>query len=332
VVETLEAVAKSKGVDFHYKTPAVQLLREDQGRVTGAIGQNEAGEYEQFNGAKGVIVCTGGYGHNKEMMEAFTDWQAQMLPTLYEYPEGNQGDGLKMGMWIGAAIDRPPHAVMKFDWIKTMEFEALPRQPFMTVNMEGVRFMDEDLPWAYEANQIMNQTDQVGWKVWDAKWPEEAPAFSSQCCKAWVNHDPALVEEMLKNGHILQADTLEELAEKMGVPVDTFVATAKRYTEMAKKGHDDDYYKHPLRLTTLEKPPYYACQIAAVMLVTLGGLSINEKMQVLDTNKQVVPGLYAAGNASGNFFFDEYVTTVPGTSHSRAITFGRLAAQNALAS
>jgi fumarate reductase flavoprotein subunit len=127
----------------------------------------------------------------------------------------------------------------------------------------------------------------------------------------------------------LKASTIEELAQKIGVPVNKFKATVVRYNELAQQGNDLDFGKHPDRLTTLEKPLFYATRMTSLYLVILGGLKINPRLQVLDTERNVIPGLYAAGNASGSFFGSQYPTTVPGLSHSRAWTFGRLAGQYA---
>lgn len=103
-----------------------------------------------------------------------------------------------------------------------------------------------------------------------------------------------------------------------------------RHSELARGGKDLDFAKHSDRLTTLAKPLFYACKMEVRYMATLGGLKINSKMQVLDTEKNVIPGLYAAGNVSGSFFGHQYPTTVPGLTHSRAWTFGRLAALNAM--
>jgi len=111
----------------------------------------------------------------------------------------------------------------------------------------------------------------------------------------------------------------------MGVPVETFRGVVTRYNEMARQGKDLDFGKHPDRLMTVEEPLFYASQVTAVFLVILGGLKINPRLQVLDTSGEVIPGLYAAGNVSGSFFGNQYPTTAPGLSHSRAWTFGRLA-------
>ena len=234
-----------------------------------------------------------------------------------------------MGLWVGSGMDDLPHCIMRFDMPTKGGFFNLARQPWMYVNINGERFMNEDLPWAYECSQIIQQPGQVCWSVWDAKYNDEWPIMKSQCCKnmgaptfLWSDE---LIPPALENGSLLKADSLEELAELMEVPVDAFVATANRYTELAQGGKDLDFGKHPDRLTTLEQAPYYAMQVGTVHLVTLGGLTINTSLQVLDTAGQVIPGLYAAGNVSGGFFGDEYPTTSPGLSHGRAWTFGRLA-------
>jgi fumarate reductase flavoprotein subunit len=159
--------------------------------------------------------------------------------------------------------------------------------------------------------------------------------MQSQCCKnmgpptfLWDNR---LLEEALDNGSVLKADNIDELARQMKVPDATFKATVARYNELAQNGKDEDFGKHPDRLTTLEKPPYYACPMQSRRMVILSGLKINTKMQVMDTERKVIPGLYASGNVSGGFFGDSYPTTVPGLTHSRAWTFGRLAGLNAAA-
>ena len=143
--------------------------------------------------------------------------------------------------------------------------------------------------------------------------------------------DPKQLDEAIENGNVLTAQTIEELAQKMEVPVETFKATVARYNELARNGKDLDFGKHPDRLTTIEKPLFYACKMEARYMVILGGLKVNTKLQVLDTERNAIPGLYAAGNVSGSFFGNQYPTTVPGLTHSRAWTFGRLAGLNAAA-
>lgn len=329
--------ARALGVDVRFNAPAVRLLREGKGRVTGVIAQNPKSGYIQFNVSRAVVLCTGDYGNDRRMVEKYC-WKAvSSLACSYE-PPLNTGDGHKMGMWIGAAIDDAPHCVMLFDWTAVWSDHGifnLGRQPWLRVNLNGERFMNEDLPWGYECDQIMQQPGGVVWAVWDAKYDSDWPKMKSQCCK---NMGPPTylweaqrLDEAIKNGDVLTAKTIDELANKMDVPVEAFKSTVARYNELTRRGNDLDFGKHPDRLTTVEKPLFYACKIKARYLVTLGGLKINTRMQVLDTDRNIIPGLYAAGNVSGSFFSNIYPTTVPGLTHSRAWTFGRLAGLNAAA-
>jgi len=338
--ETLAQMLLSNGqarrVDYRFDTPAVRLLREGKQRVTGVIAQNAQGDYIQFNVRKAVVLCTGDYGNDREMVRQYC-WPVVNSVRCEYAPPVNTGDGHKMGMWIGAAIDDPPHCVNYFDnavWGQEGLFN-LGRQPWLWVNLQGERFMNEDLPWGYEGNQLLQQPGHVAWSVWDEKWEQEVPRMKSQCCKnmgpptyLW---DPKWLSSALRRGDVLTGKTIEELAQKMEVPVETFKTTVARYNQLAQNGKDLDFSKHPDRLTTLEKPLLYACKMTVDYLVILSGLKINPKQQVLDTEGNVIPGLYAAGNVSGSFFANMYPTTTPGLTHSRAWTFGRLAGLSAAA-
>jgi fumarate reductase flavoprotein subunit len=241
-----------------------------------------------------------------------------------------------MGMAIGAAIDDPPHCPMMFDWSVWAErgLFNLARQPWLYVNIQGERFMNEDLPWGYECNQLLRQPNGFAWSVWDGKYDEEWPLMRSQCCKnmgeptyLW---NPNQLTEAIKKGNVLTAESIESLADKMEVPTDTLRQTVARYNELARNRRDIDFGKHPERMTTIEKPLFYACKMESRYMVILSGLQVNTALQVLDTQRKAIQGLYAAGNVSGSFFGGNvYPTTTPGLTHSRAWTFGRLAGLNA---
>jgi fumarate reductase flavoprotein subunit len=343
----------SQGTDVRFGTTAVQLIRKGKGRVTGVVARDGRGDYLRFNAGRGVVLCTGDYGSDRRMVEQYCWPGVSELHSLYpdmtdlayalqriEGPydrEPNTGDGHKMGMAIGAAIDDPPHCAMLFDytlWSKEKLFD-LARQPWLYVNFNGERFMNEDLPWGYECAQLMQQPEATAWAIWDAKFDQEWPKMRSQCCKnmgpptnLW---NPKWLDAAVREGNVLTASTIAELARKMKVPVAAFEATVARYNEMAQQGKDLDFGKHPDRLTTVAEPLFYAAQVSAIFLVILGGLKINANLQVLDTDGNAIPGLYAAGNVSGSFFGNQYPTNAPGLSHSRAWTFGRLAGRNAAA-
>jgi len=339
LVEMLKSNGQKRGVDYRFETPAIRLLREGKSRVTGVIAQNKQGGYTRFDVNKAVVLCSGDYGSDRQMVDRYCLPVYNSIACAYPQAPLNTGDGHKMGMWIGAAIDDPPHCPMLFDWavwVKETPFN-LPRQPWLYVDLNGERFMNEDLPWAYECAQIMRQTGRVAWSVWDAKFGEEWPKMQSQCCKNMgppttrLTWDKKYFDRVVEEGDVLTAQTIEGLAQKMEVPAETFKLTVARYSELARNKEDLDFGKHPDRLTTIEKPPFYACKMEARYMVILSGLKVNTKLEVLDTERNAIPGLYAAGNVSGSFFSDMYLTTVPGVSHSRAWTFGRLAGLNAAA-
>ena len=326
--------AQALGVNIRFETPAVRLLREGKGRVTGVIAQTPQGDYAQLNAGKAVVLCTGDYGNDRQMVEKYCVPAVVDLKVVYE-PSVNTGDGHKMALWVGAAIDEPPHCAMIWDFAHFSHTGLfnLARQPWLYVNVNGERFMNEDLPYGYECNQMLQQPGRTAWAVWDAKYDQEWPKMKSQCCKnmgpptyLW---NPKQITEALEKGNVLTAQAIEELARKMEVPVETLKSTVARYNELARNGRDLDFGKHPDRLTTIEKPLFYTCKMEARRMVILSGLKINTRLQVLDTERNVISGLYAAGNVSGGFFGNVYPTTVPGLTHSRAWTFGRLAGLNA---
>lgn len=326
----LESNIKKLGVDLRFKTPAVQMVRPDKGRVTGIIAQNSAG-YIKFNASKGVVLCTGDYANEPEMLKTYIPSSENIYGITYPNKQ-NTGDGHKMGLWVGAAMDDGPHAPMYFDQgLDGMPpgYKPVPltRQPWLGVNMMGERYANEDLPYGYVSNSMLKQPESMKWVVWDAKWPEEVDRFGYIVCKEMQPplHIPGEIEELIGKGIILSAATLDELVTKMKVPADTFKATVARYNELAQMKKDLDFGKRTECLTTIEKAPFYATRLATTLLVTLGGLQINDKLQVLDNDSKIIPGLYAAGNTSGNFFFNDYPINVCGVSHGRALTFGRLA-------
>jgi len=269
------------------------------------------------------------------MVKKYCDWQA-LGHLKCAYQGGlNTGDGLNMALQVGAAVDDPYHCAMLFDWAVWSEngLFNLARQPWLYINLHGERFMNEDLPWGYECNQLLRQPGGFAWAIWDAKYDQEWPKMRSQCCKnmgpptyLW---DPKQLDEAIDKGNVLTAQTMEELVKKIGIPIEAFNLTVNRYNEFARNGQDIDFGKHPDRLTTIEKPPFYACKMEVRYMVILSGLKVNTRLQVLDTERNIIPGLYAAGNVSGSFFGSAYPTTVPGLTHSRAWTFGRLAGLNA---
>ena len=131
-----------------------------------------------------------------------------------------------------------------------------------------------------------------------------------------------IVESDVANGNTLVADTLEELAEKIGCPVDTFLATIARYNEQVSKKDDDDFHKPTEFLYPVEEGPFYAAKIGVALLAVVGGLSVNTDLQVLNADKQPIDGLYATGNTSGDLYAIDYPINMAGNSNGRCFIWG----------
>lgn len=340
--------AQEMGVEILYETPMVQLIREPGQRVTGAIAKNKKGEYVRFNANKGVILCTGGYGRDAEMVEKLCP--LALSTSMNVTPVTNTGDGIKAALWVGAAMD-PEHAMMVFDRgvvIPGKElgppwqggFLQLGSQPFLRVNTRGERFVNEDLPYDYAWDAALMEPGQVWWQIWDANWKQDVERFRTTICsriidvpgappRAGIEVQEADINKLIEMKLIKQANSIEELGKQMGVPVETFRATVERYNQLTRQGKDEDFGKLAFRMSALEKAPFYAANLAGMVICNLNGLRINTGLQVLDQELNPIPGLYAAGNDSGSFFAVNYPEMIGGIALGRTATFGRLAGQYA---
>ena len=322
------------GVDIRYQTRAVRLVRKGKGRVTGVIARNKDGHYIHLNARKAVVLCTGDYGSNPTMMQKYCPSAAEVARGNNIYmirnedlrlaPEPlNVGDGHLMAMWIGAEMEPNPHAPMSHASVGPAG-----STPFLRVNIEGLRYENEDVPGQSIANSLVRQPGKKVWQVFDEKWEKELPRMGVGLGRFYEMND--FVRERFVELAI-KADSLKELAQRIEVPLETFKATVDRYNELARLGKDLDYGKRPDRLTTIEKPPFYAGLVIQEFLVVLGGLNTNARLQPLDGDRKIIPGLYLAGNTVGNRFAVDYPTMCAGLSHGMAWTTGRLAGLSAAA-
>jgi fumarate reductase flavoprotein subunit len=319
-VKALMDNAIKKGAVIKFKMRARQLIRKDISRVTGVIAQDWEGNYRRYSATKGIILCTGDYGHNAEMMAKY----CPQNPKLLTRHMTATGDGQMMGLWVGAVIEPAPHAL-----IMHQSPGPTGTNGFLQVNLLGLRFENEDVPGQSYANQVERQPFGNSWQVYDAKYKEQLPAMGIGHGNMYDPHGNP--DEGFSMGPPpLTAGTLEELAEKMEIPQETFLATVRRYNELAHRGKDLDFGKRADRLFPLENPPFYAGPgPRGGFLAIMGGLNVNTKCQALDKDWQPIPGLYVAGNTMGNRFAVDYPTMVPGICNGMALYFGRVAGRNA---
>jgi fumarate reductase flavoprotein subunit len=319
----IEKKAREGGVAIHYSTKAEQLIRDKQtGKVKAVIAQDKDGNYIQCNAAKGVILCTGDYSYNPEMVAKYfpgANLRLGMIPT-------SMGEGHQMAMWIGAVMEKTPHAPLNDI------SHALGTDAFLFVNRYGERFCNEDLDSEAMARQAEEQDGC--WLIVDATWPDDLPRMGLGFLREFEDTPKARkdFQEKVTKGTILEADSIQNLAEKMRVPADAFQKTINRYNELGKEGRDLDFGKRPDRMTAVDTPPFYAHWTPnpdRPMLI-FGGLLTNDRLQALDADGRVIPGLYLAGNTVGGRFKTAYPLLCPGISHGMALTHGYLAGRFAL--
>lgn len=336
---------KSLGIQYDFETTMVKLVKEED-RVTGVIAQTEDG-YVKYEAAKGVIICTGGYSGNADMMEALQPYSVKMTCINYSMP-GSKGDGIKACLWAGAKMD-DVHTAMIFDRgaVKPDSIGGdgngrlfwMGSQPFLAVNLLGERFTNESGPYDYILHASQEEPGQTYCKVWDETYEEDIQRFETHGCSRLYPHmngaqtTPmsyinSVNEELMEEGYIVQADTIEQLAELLNLPADTFSESVKRYNELAANGADEDFGKESHRLSTLDTPPFYGVRMSGgYTICTMDGIKIDTNMNALDTQGNPIPGLYVCGDCSGSYFAASYPNLLSGAAAGRSTTFGRLAGQ-----
>ena len=341
----------------------VEKLIMDNGRCVGLYARDAAtGEYIKCNASKGVILSTGDYSQNTKMLKHFCpeviENNIQCLFTNVDV-EGNftnQGDGIQLGMWAGAQVQQS-HAPMIHHMGGGADLAGvgvMGNAGFLNLDLNGKRFMNEDLPGQQLENQIELQKNRESWQIFDSNWPEQLPympaAHGGACYyEDYASEDegpknnttyrnyksPCQLEAAVADGRAVKADTLEELVAKI-YPDDTAAQqtaldSIQRYNELAKAGYDEDFHKPASRMWAVENGPFYADKFTtALLLVCIGGLESDEDCHTFDADRNIIPGLYVAGNIQGNRFATEYPIGLKGVSHSMAMYYGYVAGKNAL--
>ena len=314
VVEILQNTIERGGNKILRPVRGEQLEKDESGKVVSVVARDENdGKYRRYTGKKGVILATGDIEGDPEMLEAFAP--LALKPTLARYwPVGNNtGDGHKMAYWAGAAFDDPGWAVSMHG--RRDSDASYFSFFFLFINSRGRRFMNEDTWTQAKSVRLLSQPGgDIAYTIMDGKWLEDfgarfeitggqavTPLNIANYGDKW-SPDCGLdetIEKMVIEGKCAwKADTLEELAGKIGVPLKDFLKTVARYNELAAAGDDEDFGKRSELLTTIVKPPFYALKWGTALLDVFGGALTDTNMRVLDPYYEPIPGLYAVGNTA----------------------------------
>ena len=321
---------EDEGVETHYDTCAEVLVKDESGRVTGVIATNKDGEKVYYAASKGVVMCTGSFGSNEKMMKHFypshyakwalennSYWAYMGDDDPVSVMECDDGLGHRMLCWAGAEMEE----ICGWASWQSTGWRSF---PYLMVNTKGKRFMNECTSLLTSSHIIADQPGHGNY-IWQIIPTNDFEMPSS------FGYTKEAAEEMFKMSEAehYEADTLEELAEMIGVPAENLVATVERYNEMCKEGHDLDYHKALRYLDAIDDPPYQAWKMQYFFYCTLAGVRCNDKLQVLDAEHEPIPGLYAGGNTVGYRFGSGYESLLHGGSNGLAATHGYIAGESA---
>lgn len=316
------------GGEVYYSSPAQQLITDDSGRVVGVVCR-QGDDYVRFNASKAVVLATGDYAGNPEMVDKWAPLLKEAATSVYTPAGANTGDSVNMAFWAGGAMQKGGAAAMIHP---IMGGGACGTYSFLRVNKDGGRFCNEDTPLPGITNAYMVAPNHTVWTVMDADFATQVTQMSKLSMYNGTTSgpfDPTLgitpedgMQQTIEAGTSVTGDTIAELAKAMGVPEEALEKTVTRYNELADLGRDDDFGKDAANLFPIKKAPFYASQVTAVLLSCTTGLDVDSNLNVCTAEGAAIEGLYAIGNTAGNFFADGYPMVCPGISHGRAITFG----------
>lgn len=308
-------IVEKAGGEYCFKTTAKRLIVNQNGRVTGVEAEFRK-KTVTFGAKLGVVIAAGGWARSEDLLRRFSPAaeKALKLGGL-----GNSGDGSKMAWALGADLLDVSYTKATYGFNpKTKSSAFVMYNGAMIVNLKGERYADESRPYKELGDLTLSQPDGIGIQIYDAAIHEEA------------QKDPlARTDNLKKNGELYTADTIEELAKAMGLPVDALVRSVKTYNEGIAKGADA-FGRTSLsagdgKPAPIVKAPFYGFRATAVLLSTYCGPKIDSEARVINIFGEPIEGLWAAGEGTGGLHGAAYMS---GTSVGKAVVFGKLAAES----
>ena len=337
--------AQALGVEVYLNTPATAVKLDADGKVCGVTAKTADGTVEYDVACSAAIIATGGFGDNVERIKeelGYTygeDFFGMRLP-------GHDGDGIDMAWAVGAGKS-DFNIEMIFDIFRPgsvgragSDVALIMKQPNLLVNLQGDRFFNEEHVenTTYCGNALAQQKNNQGFMILDESIKNEyveantVPFTSRVSMVSDFSGFDANLEKAINSGYtaIVKADTLEELADKMGIDKENLLNTVEAYNEICASGKDP-LGKDAQFLKPIDEGPFYAASYFPSAYGTLGGIKINSDLEVLTEDGAVIPGLYSAGTDSCTVYGDSYMFLLPGNTMGYSVNTGRFAGENVAA-
>jgi fumarate reductase flavoprotein subunit len=342
IIKALTEAGKARGVDFELGVSVKRIIIAGK-CAAGVIVERDGEEHEI--GARAIIIASGGYANNKEWIKKYCGFDLDVNVT----PIGNidkMGDGIRMAFEVGAAEEGlgvlETYSAGPFGEGFAMKgpLEMAAAQPDLWVDPRGERYCDESIAFYDTSMGNANARFKEGYtyRLFDdgirhilmEQGIEKQLGMDNPPGTRPIDFDRELqAAEERGSTEVFAADSVEELAEKMGVDKAVLRATVDEYNRHCAKGHDDLFAKNPKYLRPLTGPRFYAVKARTLFLGTLGGIKINHRAEVLDKKGNIIPGLYAGGFDAGGMWGDSYCIKVSsGLSAGFAANSGRIAGKN----
>jgi fumarate reductase flavoprotein subunit len=344
-VKVLADSARAKGVQIHLGAPVTELLK-DGDRICGIVAEEDGEELEVE--AKAVIVASGGYANNKEWIKKYHGFELG----VNLIPMGNvdkMGDGIRMAWEAGAAaegmnaLEIISVGPIGPDFDQMNDLEVAVSQPDLWVDPKGRRYTDEGICFYDTSGGNVNARYPGGYtfRILDDSIINRLETHGIEKEGAMDRKPGARLLDIRKiidaalerrSTEVFMGDSVEALAENMGVDPAVLKATVEEYNGFCEKGHDPLFAKKRIYLRALTGPKFYAVRARTVMLGTKGGIRVNEKLEAVDKKDDPIKGLYAGGFDAGGIHSDSYpINVATGLSSSYAFNTGRIAGRNAAA-
>jgi len=338
--KTMMEKGKELGVEYFLETPAQKILTDESGKVCGIIVKDKDGEEIEVT-CKAVIVGTGGAGDNPQVIKDRIGYTFGEDMFNFAIP-GLKGDGIRMVMEAGGATTD-----MNVEMIYILPnsdfgpqcIPAVFMQPNLMVNQHGRRFINEEQMQntTFTGNAIAIQPGRVGYAILDSSIVKGYKKRGVDVTN-FVHHvdniddfDDVVADSIANNNpDIVVADSIEELAEKLGINPEALVDTVDEYNEMCES-HDSQFFKPRQFMKPIRKAPFYAGKFRPSGYGTLGGIKINDNAEVIDNNWNPVPGLFACGTDTCTIYGDSYMFLLPGNTMGYCLNTGRFAGESAAA-
>lgn len=328
--------AKELGVVFYMECPVDEIIRKD-GIVCGFRARDKEGKEYEIN-SKAVIVCTGGYGDNPDMIKEYTGYTYGKDMLNFRVP-GITGDGCRMVWAIGGAKGHTEMERLVNSFVPPFEKSTVAfKQPTaLVVNLLGERIMNEEFVdnMSVFCNVVTRQKDKVVYCITSSNIIKYYKKYGVDYPDMLAHDDPVanfeddavrLSQEFPEDFFV--ADSLEELGEKIGLKKEEYLNTIEQYNDSCEDHVDDLFCKNYRYLKPLKGKRFYALRFFPGAYGSLGGIKINYKYEVLDEDWEPIPGLYAAGSDVCDIYAGTYLYRLPGNTMGFALNSGRIAGDN----